>query len=88
MKPHEQEWRLDRHLVVNQDGKGVCRMQGSAATVEAEALILAAPEMAREIIAARDFLALLLDGNPAWRKVDAEAMWRRMNALLSKAGVE
>lgn len=49
-KPHEQEWMLDRHMVVNEDGKGVCRMQGSGATTEAEALILAAPNMARALM--------------------------------------
>jgi len=37
-------------LVVNEHGKGVFRMQGSAATPDAEALATAAPDMARALL--------------------------------------
>lgn len=55
-KPHEQTWMMDRGLVVNEHGKGIFRMQGSAATPEAESLAVSAPQMARALLFARDAL--------------------------------
>lgn len=78
-KPHEQEWTLDRHMVVNEDGKGICRMQGSASSVEAEALILAAPAMARALLEVRTALA--------YGALDRDGATEVIERALRKAGV-
>lgn len=77
-KPHEQEWTMDRHLIVNEYGKGICRMQGSAATAEAEALILAAPDMARAL------LALLPEEGMARNHTRECLKWRTDGAYITE----
>jgi hypothetical protein len=72
---------------------GLVRLGGysslpSNAAEELKALEESNSEMARVLADGARFMALLLDGDPAWQKVDRMGLHVAMLAALRKAGVQ